>query len=163
MAEFHDNMTIAEARDILRKLAVDGHECPLCRQYVKVYRRKLTSASARAVIALYREGRLEWMHLPTVVKQRLPDVAHQGGYMTLSGHWGLIEEERAIRRDDGGRAGFWRVTRHGERWLHRETTIPMYAHLYDSHCLRLEGEPVSILDALGTKFNWRELMGWDDD
>ena len=72
----------------------------------------------RSVIALYRQRRLDWSHLPSVVKRRIPDVAHQGGYMTLAGHWDLIEEERALR-DDGGRAGVWRVTGTGERFLGR--------------------------------------------
>ncbi len=154
---FWNGMTLGEARDKLRTLAAEGHECPCCRQYVKVYRRKLTAASTRAVIAHYSESGRDWGHLPTIVKKRMPDVAHQGGYMNLAVHWGLIEEERTLR-EDGGRAGFWRVTEAGEQWVRGEISIPKYALIYDGRRLGVRGDAVTIRDALGNNFDYQELM-----
>lgn len=151
-------MTVREARDLLRTLADEGSVCPCCTQTVKVYRRKLTSAAARGLISLYRMHGREWGHLPTVVKKLTPDIAHQGGYVSLAGYWGLMEEERTVRRDDGGRAGFWRVTNNGEAWIRRRVTVSKYARVYDGRVLNLTGDLIWITDALGTDFDYRELM-----
>lgn len=162
---FRDDMTLAQAREALRPLAADGHDCPVCRQHVKVYRRKLTKVAARAVIELYREHGLDFGHLPTVAQQRMPEVAHQGGYLVLGAHWSLIGEERHLRPDTG-RAGYWRVTPLGEQWLRGEITVPKYARLYDGRCLGLDGDLVTVDEVLGVSFDFRELMaeraGGDD-
>jgi len=152
-----DSATLQEARDWLRARVEDGERCPCCTQLAKVYKRKLTSAACRALIALYRECD-DWGHLPTIVKKRIPDVAHQGGYMTLSGYWGLMEEERE-RRPDGGRAGYWRITDKGRQFLFAEITIPSRVHLYDGRVLGFDHHTtLTIQEALGQKFDYKELM-----
>ena len=45
-------------------------------------------------------------------------------------YWGLIEEE-ALQREDGGRAGWWRVTAYGERFLKGLIRVPKYARVFD--------------------------------
>lgn len=73
-------------------------------------------------------------------------------------HWGLIEEH-VEKREDGGRAGVWRVTLTGEAFLLRHgASVPQYAVVYNDECLRLEGEQVTIRDALGSAFDYDELM-----
>jgi hypothetical protein len=43
-----------------------------------------------------------------------------------------------------------------------ESTVPKYAYVYDGRLLKLDGgEYVTIRDALGTKFHYRDLM--DDE
>lgn len=154
---FIDTMTLAEARDELRELVHDGHECPCCRQYAKVYRRKLNHVPAAALIALYRVAGREFAHLPTIIRERHPEFANQGGYTVLSQHWGLIEEERA-RREDGGRAGYWRVTVDGELFIRNQFDVPSHVELYDDRVMKFRGSRVRITDCLGKKFDYRELM-----
>lgn len=150
--------TLSEAREWLRGRLDHGAACPCCTQFAKVYRRRLNHVPAAALLALYRDARRDWAHLPTVVKRRLPGVAHQGGYSVLTAHWGLIEEEVEILRDDGGRSGYWRVTGRGEMFVHCEITVPKYARIYDGRCLGCEGDRVSIIDALGARFDYTALM-----
>lgn len=157
MTHFNDDMTLAVARDKLRELVYEGHDCPLCTQMAKVYRRNLTSVATRAMIALYREYGTGYGHLPDAVRKHAPGVANQGGYANLAQHWGLIEDE-CSRREDGGRTGFWRVTRAGEQFLRGEVTVPKYVLLYNGRCLKREGEAVGVRDALGKRFNYYELM-----
>lgn len=158
MSAFHDGMTLRDARDQLRELAYDGTDCPCCRQRVKVYRRKLTSVAARAVAALYEHHRFEYAHVGDLARRHLPDAAHQGGYLVLAQHWGLIEEERHRRRDDGGRAGWWRVTALGALWLRGEEQVPMYAHVFDGRCLGLHGDLIAARDVLGEHFDFAQLV-----
>lgn len=157
-ARFPDDLTLGQARARLEPLASVGVDCPCCRQHVRVYRRKLTSVAARAVAALYREHATGYGHMAAVARKHLPDVASQGGYLVLGEHWGLIEAEKTVRRDRGARSGFWRVTPLGEAWLAGETSVPLYARIYNGRCLALEGEMVGREQALGEHFDFVALM-----
>jgi hypothetical protein len=154
---FRPAMALVEARELLRGLADDGSTCPCCTQRVKVYRRNLTSVAARAVLALYEECGRGWGHMGDVARKRLADVAHQGGYLVLAQHWGLIEEDTR-KRSDGGRQGWWRVTALGELWLRGEEPVPKYARVYNGRCLGLHGDLVTVRDALGEGFDFGHLV-----
>ena len=143
--------TIAQAKAWLRTRLKDGTQCPVCTQRVQVYRRKVTSSMASALIYMYRTQGLEWFHLPTIRNWPNRDEA------TMA-YWGLIEEEGS-KREDGGRAGYWRVTELGEAFVKHGMTIPKYAHVFDGRVVAMPtNEQVSIKDALGTKFNYADLM-----
>jgi hypothetical protein len=150
MAQFRDDMTLKEARELLRTMVVDGARCPCCTQMAKVYRRKVNSTNARSLITLYRAGGASaFLHAPS-----LPGDTHEISQMAW---WGLIEEENVIR-PDGGRAGFWRMTERGVQWVMMQATILKYALVYDSRCLGFQGKNVTIQDALSSRFNYSELM-----
>lgn len=151
MVNLNPQMTITQARQWLRARLDDGATCPVCTQRAQVYKRKVTASMARALIDMYRAGRLDWVHLPSVLTGQRSD---EGKLV----HWGLIEEERVLR-PDGGRAGYWRVTVKGERFLRSQISIPKYARIFDGHLLNLDNsQMVTIRDALGTRFNYAELM-----
>ena len=150
---FSDAMTLAEARDELRRLVDDGYRCPLCTQFAKVYRRKLNSGMARSLIRMWRKAGLDWINVPDQIGAR----SREEGKLR---YWGLVEEAD-VEREDGGRAGWWRVTREGARFVTGKITVPKYARIYDGRCLGLHGEPVTIRDCLGERFDYAELMGWE--
>ncbi len=104
---------------------------------------------------MHRAAGLDWMHKPTV----LSGLGAAARDESLLRYWGLTEEERGLRRDDGGRAGFWRVTSLGSEFARGLTRVPKYALVYDSRCLGLDGaEFVDIREALGDRFDYDELM-----
>lgn len=142
--------TVEEAKDYLREHIDDGTRCPVCTQYAKVYRRKITKSSAEALFRLYRSAGLGWAHWPTVNRGFRADECKLE-------YWGLVEEERTLR-PDGGRAGWWRVTPLGKQWLSGEIGLPKYARVFDGGCLGLTGPQQSVHDALGERFNLAELM-----
>lgn len=156
VALFSDEMTLRDARNKLRELVDDGYACPCCTQFAKVYRRKVNSSMARGLIAAYHAHGREYGYLQDV--RRVHGQTDNREESKLR-YWGLMEEEADIRRDDGGRAGWWRVTERGETWALGTISIPKYARIYDGRLLNLvPGEQVTILDALGDRFNYRELM-----
>lgn len=149
--EFTDDMTLGEARVLLRGLVDEGHACPCCTQLAKVYRRKLNAGMAVSLIRMYRiQGEREWIHLPTEIGAR----SREEGKLR---YWGLVEE-MTEPREDGGRAGWWRVTDRGGMFVREEIVVLSHAKIYDGRCLALTGARVSILDCLGAKFNYAELM-----
>ena len=153
-------MTLGDARDELRQLVHDGHRCPLCQQFAKVYRRTLPSATGRTMIELYHVAGAapDYTFLPDVL-DRMTGTPHQGGYGTLGHFWGLMEREPGEREDGSDRVGWWRLTPLGVRFVLRQAQVPKYAHLYDGRCLGLHGKPISISECLGNRFNYGELMG----
>jgi hypothetical protein len=159
-AQFPDDMTLGRARELLRELAADGHECPACGQHCEIYERPLNSVAVRAVIALWRVHDKGFGHLPTVAREHLADVQGQGGYLVLGQHWDLIEEERRVR-PDGGRAGYWRVTDLGEAFIHGRRVIPSHVRLYDGHRLGYADRRklVNVDDVLSKNFDLAELLG----
>ncbi len=147
---FPDEMTLGEARDIVKRELREGLKCPTCTQFAKVYRRKLNSGMAVSLIRMWRAAGTEWQHVPTTVGRRS---AEEGKLR----YWGLIEEETE-RREDGGRAGYWRVTEAGAAFVRAQATVQSHAMIYDGDCLRLDGPYITIQDALGGKFSYAELM-----
>ena len=141
--------TLADAKAWLLEHVDDGAHCPCCTQLAKVYRRKINSSMARSLIILHRGGN-DWQYVPDVVGSKSREESKLA-------YWGLLEEA-AEKRDDGGRQGWWRVTVRGHMFARDELMVQKYARIYDGRCLGHVGSPVSIVDALGTKFDYRELM-----
>lgn len=149
------NMTVAQAQQWLVRNVGLGARCPCCSQMAKVYRRTINTGMARSLIAMYLHGqdRQSWVHLPTVIGRRS---AEEGKLR----YWKLVEE-RPGTRDDGGHAGFWRLTDLGRQFVAGQVTVPKYARVYNGKLLGLDGPQISIRDALGERFNYDELMAGD--
>lgn len=145
-----DSTPLGVARDWTRKRAEDGVDCPVCTQRVQVYLRRLNSGMARSLIDIYRVAGRDWCHVPTQIGAR----SREEGKLA---YWQLLEES-PVPRDDGGRAGWWQITAKGEAFVRMQIRVPSHARVYNGHCLGLKGDPITIADALGTKFNYNELM-----
>jgi len=128
-----------------------GTQCPCCAQWAQAYRRKVNAQMASTLIYAHRAYGRDFGQLQDVrrgIKNREESKLR---------YWGLLVEEPE-RRPDGGKSGWWAITDLGEQFVLLRTTIPKYALVYNNRCLKLYGEPVSIIDALGTNFNYRDLM-----
>jgi hypothetical protein len=141
--------TLLQARNWLRRNLRDGAKCPCCSQWAQIYRRTINSGMAHSLIVMYQESETDWCHVPTVVGGRSREEAKLR-------YWGLVEE-MVEPREDGGRAGYWRVTTRGVNFIHGGH-VPKYALIFDGRCLGHEGDPITIEDALGKKFDYAALM-----
>jgi hypothetical protein len=124
--------------------------------YAKVYRRKINGAITRELIALYRAGGADdYVHAPDI----LPALggAHHGGGIAKLRYWHLVAELDEPR-DDGGRAGYWKITPLGVDFLRGRLLVPKYARVYDGRRLGYAGELVGVADCLGEPFDLDELM-----
>lgn len=142
---------LREARAWLAAGMDTGTHCPCCGQRAQRYRRKIAGRSVRAMVRMWALNGQDWVHLPTVVSGARADEAKLA-------YWGLIEEQRVVRRDDGGRAGWWRLTDKGVDFLRGKVSVPKYAIVFDSRCVGFEGDLVDVTVALGEDFNLAELL-----
>lgn len=146
------NDTIAAGKSWLRSVLDKGAACPLCGQHAKLYKRKINSGAARGLITMYHLYGRDWGHLPSTAT-----LSRLGGEFARLALWGLVEEATE-KRPDGGRAGYWRLTDKGIAFLKGQLHVPTYALVYNGRSFGFEGNAVSIKDALGTKFNYEDLM-----
>lgn len=143
--------TFAEAKSWLRERLDDGADCPLCTQHAQVYRRKINSGMARALIEQYRQAGQSLVH----TRDYWLPLSKEAAQLQW---WGLIAQGDE-RREDGGQSGWWRVTYDGVAYVHNRLRVPKYARVYDGRLMNLDStEMVSILDALGNKFDYSDLM-----
>lgn len=150
-----EERTLAEAQQEVRDGAEDGTRCPCCGQLVQLYRRGIHAGMARALIVAWRLHRRDFFHTNTL---GLP-----GGDFQKLGYWGLIERASRDRDPDAPGVGMWRITDHGEAFVRCAVKVPSHALVLQGEVVRLvsrRGE-VSIRDALGTRFDYDELMGDD--
>lgn len=147
-----ESTTLTEAKEWLRVQVWDGGAaCPCCERRAQVYHRSLNSGMARSLIAIYKKGGTSnFVYIPTSISAR----SREEGKLR---YWGLLEEERT-RRPDGGRAGWWRVTERGREFILRQITVPKYVYEWDGKRIKFDGPEIDIRTALGTKFNYEELM-----
>lgn len=145
---------LGDARKWLDERKAEGETCPCCGQHAKLYKRIITSGIAWSLIGLYRHGAAErYVHKPTVLK----GWGSASRDESTARYWGLLVEE-TTQREDGGRAGYWRLTVRGIAFVRDAGVVQKYALVYNGECLGLEGELIGIRDALGTKFDYDELM-----
>lgn len=155
MNSIDDVQTVDEAKAWLRKfLNTGGAECPVCERYAVVYRWSLYSTAVSALMLYYRLGGTTEF----VASRELTRLGHKGkGDVTRLKFWGLVEPGRE-RREDGGRAGFYRVTDKGERFIRGEISLPKYVYEYSGQVLYYDGKSVDVKQALGKKFNYQEFV-----
>lgn len=145
--------TLTGAKLYLNDHADEGATCPCCGQRVQIYRRPITSSSAAMLILAVTEHGDRLFHQPTL--ERLAGFA-AGDWAKLR-YWGLIEESQ-VYVGNQPRAGWWTVTPRGALFVGRGFVVPRYAVIFNSQLLRLEGPPTSIVDALGTRFDYGEVV-----
>lgn len=149
-------MRTLETRAKQNDLPSHGLNCPECGQFVKVYKRVITSTMARWLISLVRktEKDVRWY---SVSEPWSLAICRGTGDIGKLAYWRLIE---ADENDDPAKrtSGFWRPTREGFQFVYNIIRLPRNALVYDGECIAINGDPVSIKECLGNKFNYESLM-----
>lgn len=146
--------TIDEAKKHLRENWEKGTPCPCCGQFVKLYRRKLTSGMAVALIRLYRLTKLDHDEYVHITK-----LGHlNGGEFAQLVRWSLIQEmpnDNDVKRTSGN----WRITRDGILFVKGELSVASHVYTYNGKTIKFSKTSTDIHEALGNKFNYKEIMG----
>jgi hypothetical protein len=141
---------LLEAKKWVQAERAEGVTCPCCDQFVKVYRRGLHKTMVGSLVQMYRSHGQRWAHLLRS--------GSKGGDEAKLRYWGLLEEETSINREDGGRAGYWRVTDRGVAFIRGAAIVPRYSLVFNAECIGHDGELIDIHKALGERFHYEELM-----
>ena len=156
-------MTLEEAKDWLRARVRKGAKCPCCGQFAKVYARSINGAQAATLIDLYHLGKTRGFDVWIQVEQELNNQHRRirsNEYSKLR-FWNLIEQHPRAEVDGRPKlksTGLWRVSEPGIAFVERRHRVKEKALIYDNRKIGMEGDEIGIVDALGTQFDYSELM-----
>lgn len=174
-----DTLTTAQIAVQAHLDDTDGISCPCCGQLAKRYRRKINSQMAAALIKMFRTtNKWEQRGILDADPVELADLERNDGVLvdhgqvyvhlpTLLGktadeaklhYWGLIDPLFAIRADGSTRTGWWTITDRGREYVRDDLALTKYALIFDGKLTGYDGPLETIHDALGTRFNYTELM-----
>lgn len=150
--------TIHQAKEELKNKLRKGEMviCPCCSQTAKVYKRKISASSAYALIILSQKVKGEFHLEKTLIELDLLKIV-RSDFPKLR-YWGLIYALEGKREDGSSRNGFYRITESGRLFIEAKTTEPKYMHVYNNKAFKSSGDRVSIIDCLGEKFNYQEII-----
>lgn len=146
--------TLKEAQEVLKNGWKDanGVQCPCCGQKVKRYKRKLNSSMTRNLISLVLRNRVlgTHVHVSELADRNVTDFAQLR-------RWQLIAET-VVDEDGKKNSGYWTPTELAKDFVYGRVVVPKYAYIYNNKTLGLSEETTTIKEALGSKFNYKELM-----
>lgn len=150
-----------------RVLAGERLHCPVCERKAIRQKRGLNNGMASVLIAFNKTERDAegYSHISDVREWRPDKIAerkfqitdHVRDWVKLQ-LWGLLEKRPPGRTKDENSTGMWRITESGHAFLQGELKVPKYAHDYDNECKEQSGPMFGLRDALGSKFNYWEIV-----
>jgi len=135
-----------------------GYNCPCCGQLCKRYFRKLNANMAVTVIAMFIKKKFGFIRVEEFL--RVNGYQRSGDFPYLV-HWGILEKMQGKRGDGSSRTGFYKLTDKGRQFVQGNITVPQTLIFYNGKCEGFEGDEITIQQALGKRFDYRELMSGD--
>jgi len=124
--------------------------CQCCGAKIKVWKKPLIGIAIVELIKLYNLyiSTNHPVHISQFSKQR-------SNFYTLR-YWGLIVGSAKV---EGKRtAGLWRPTEKGIDFIQNRISIPSHAITKNNVLIKLTGDKKNVIEALGKKFNYDELI-----
>ena len=142
-------------REFIGHIKEEGVKCPVCDRFAKIYRRKLNSTMARGLIWLYHEGGKEQRLYVNFSK--MPPFLLKSNQLASNRWWNLVERKP---NDDPKvkHSGIWRLTILGRNFVLGFATVRTHIWHYNSQALGFDGGYTDIETALGSHFNYAEMM-----
>lgn len=149
---------LSDAIEFIEKNKSNGCICPCCNQIIKVYKRALNSVMSRCLIRLYviDKNNNKYHH----VKKIVSGISDTGtnDFSKLK-YYGFIEEQPKDSSNTKTRtSGFWRITEKGRLFVENKTSAESHIYLCNASLLGFSETKTSIIESLGKKFNYNELM-----
>jgi hypothetical protein len=155
---FFGDETVAVAREWLHKNLFRGVFCPTCDRIAVFKNYPMKDSMARLLIEMYRHHGTQ----PVDVREFYleGELVDRNNYVAKIAQRGLVAEI-PVRRGDGGKAGWYRLTQDGVDWIfgRSETPATVLSYNYYSKNGQSKGT-VSVTDVFDTSARWtyRELM-----
>ncbi len=157
--KYNKETTVHQAKIDMRLAMDKGIICPCCNQNVKMYRWRISAVIAKCLLDMYKlsiDNPKRWVH-------PLHDLEQNSGDYAKLRYFGLIESDQEVPEEDKKASGFWRITPLGKSFVLNRATVALKVKIYNQNSYGFEGKQISIIDALGKKFSYSELMNDSGD
>jgi hypothetical protein len=152
-------VTLTEARDYVKAGRDVGVYCPCCNQYARIYKRKMNTGMALALLYMFIEyfnTAKEWIHVEELFIKRNHKCSHDWALLRF---WGLIEENNEPSEPDKKTNGLWRITARGKSFVNdTRLRLPSKAIIYNNKLIGFNDDMITIKQALGSQFDYEELI-----
>ena len=139
-----------------------GTVCPCCGRFSKLYGRKINSSMAWTLLLVYdfykKEKNLrKWLKVESYLKE-LPAVptSLRGDFPKLR-YWGLITQNP--NEIEGVKTGLYKITEKGINFCENKIRVSKIAFVHNKIVKSFSEEQIDIVEALGDRFSYRELIG----
>jgi len=132
-----------------------GYTCQCCGQFVKQYKRHFNSNMGLAMLMLYKHRDKGFVHLENLMSENGYKRCGDASYLR---HYSLIQPLKEKRQDGSQRNGYYKITGLGIMFCELKTTVKEKFIIFNNKLEGFEGKDITILDALGEKFNYDTLM-----
>ena len=132
-----------------------GYKCECCNQYIKLYSRHFNCNMALALIFLYKHQNKGFIHLENSMVAEGFQRCGDASYML---HYNLIANMPEKRKDGSKRNGHYQITGFGILFVEGYTKVYEKFLICNNKFEGFEGKEIDIIEALGKKFNYTELM-----
>lgn len=154
--------TLTEARHNLNSELQQGVKCPCCGQHAQMYKRKITSSMAYALILFSKRDDPGCVHIEDYFKELNCPSSIRGDFPKLR-FWGLIQRKPESLTDGNPSSGYYRITELGWHFLYKNHKVSKYLWIYNNKVKAIYKEDgkelrVDIEECLGSKFNYNELV-----
>lgn len=145
---------VLNTREELFLVLNDGVYCPICDQLCKAHPRTMNANMAIFMVSLVqafdRTG--DWVHYK--------DCEYSGRDYPFVKDFGLaVMASPEDKTPDQGRvSGFWKPTELGRDFVHKAVSVPKRIFVYNNKVVCVSPDSSNIIVALGSKFDYRELM-----
>jgi hypothetical protein len=152
-----DEVTLAQARDYLRRVALGkGATCPCCDGFTRFYVRHLNVTQCKALVwlAVASGPDFRWVDIP----QEAPKgIVRSNQYATMR-HWKLVERlPKDPEQTKTKTSGIWRPTPLGRQFAYGQASVIDAVIIYKGTRMAFHGEPVHIMDVRGG-FDYAQTM-----
>lgn len=162
----NNDLTIQQARDIMRPLLNKGTKCLCCGLRTQLYTRSLTSSMVYGLILLYKEsqGWIEqgkpdpFVHLETLFKESAIPSSIRADVVKAK-FWGFIQA-RGEKKDDGNpNDGYYALTQKGTQFILGKILVQKSVKIYNNTFYGFDGPEIDVWGAIKNKFSYKDLMG----
>ncbi len=140
---------------------IDGSRgiiCPCCWLLAKRYKRPFHSGMALGLIVLYQlSQKTEWVDVNDIYRLRPGKSVGPSNFPSLR-HWGMAEPKTPDPDIDEKASGLWRILGFGIDFVEEKASARNHIVMYGPKCQGTGGKLITIHDALGKKFSYKELM-----
>lgn len=151
--------TIGEGKQWLRENFESGVNCPCCSQFVKLYKRKITSSMAYGLVLLHKHHKVgDIVHLENFFKSLEGVPSSIRGDISKLRFWGLLEAIEGEREDGNPSNGHYMLTAKGKDFAMDRINIPARVKIFNNRFFGFDGDEVGVRDVMQSQFDYDELL-----
>lgn len=155
-----DQLTIREARDLMRPHLSKGIKCLCCHQRTQMYSRSLTSSMIYALISFSNADQPEdgFIHAEDYFKEQVNSPSSIRGDFPKNRFWGFIESKGDKKEDGNPSSGYYKITQKGLDFICGKILVQKKVKLYNNQFYGFDGPETDVFAVIKNKFDYQALM-----